>query len=185
MSSKPSRRTRAPEDDAESRDGFNTYPEEFPIAVSHSIFPGSEWVYNRLDYPLGISLRPFIPQDELRVPGYSNISKSIRDISRCGECGAYLNRHCEYNTTRWFCSLCGRRNSHQKYQRYKHIDAKFLPELNEAMIDFEAPFSDTISESCLPIHERPLIHLFLIDEEMEMDTLESVIQNHQMCTCGI
>lgn len=35
-------------------------------------------------------------------------------------------------------------------------------------------YSDAIPQSSLPIEERPLIHLFLISEDMEMDTLEAV-----------
>lgn len=35
-------------------------------------------------------------------------------------------------------------------------------------------YSESIPVNRLPIEERPMIHLFLINEEMEMDTLESV-----------
>jgi hypothetical protein len=40
MSSRRSKRT-APRDDAESTEGFSNYPEEFPVALSHTLFPSS------------------------------------------------------------------------------------------------------------------------------------------------
>lgn len=40
MSSRRSKRT-APRDDAESTEGFSHYPEEFPVALSHTLFPSS------------------------------------------------------------------------------------------------------------------------------------------------
>lgn len=59
--------------------------------------------------PISFELSP-----RFRTNAYNNVTKSIKDISRCSECGAYLNPHCEFNSTRWFCSLCGRRNGHHR-----------------------------------------------------------------------
>lgn len=58
--------------------------------------------------------------------------------------------------------------------RYRHIDPKLVPELKNALVDLDLPVKEntnTYRVSCL---KRPLIHLLLIQETMQIDTLEAV-----------
>ncbi len=111
--------------------GHNVFPDESPVYLSHTIFPNSSntcfleinlhflnmiWfcfiiddLAQSLDLPLGFVTRPFI---ENRQPASNtNISMHAKDIGRCCQCHAYINPYCDTNATRWYCSLCGRRNN--------------------------------------------------------------------------
>ena len=64
------------------------------------------------------------------------------NLSRCSSCFAYMNPYCEVSNFRWFCSLCLSRNSFSKEMtRYRSMDPKGLPEMNQLMVDFMLPVS--------------------------------------------
>jgi hypothetical protein len=110
--------------------GHNSFPNESPVYLTHTIFPNSSKTFlggkcvaysniecvdelaQALDLPIGFIARPFIEAHQSKLQ--SNISMHAKDISRCGDCHAYINPYCDTNSTRWFCSLCGRRNNFDK-----------------------------------------------------------------------
>ncbi len=50
-----------------------------------------------------------------------------------------------------------------------------LPELNDILVDYDIPLNEKIpSIYALPASQRPLVHIFLIYEYMEMDTIQAV-----------
>lgn len=62
-----------------------------------------------LDLPIGFIARPFIESRQQKLQ--TTISMHAKDVNRCEECHAYINPYCDANATRWYCSLCGRRNN--------------------------------------------------------------------------
>ena len=62
-----------------------------------------------------------------------------------------------------------------------------MPELRELLIDYNAPVkedNDSI-QYAIPIEQRPLIHIFLIQEDMHVDTLQTVIDAINTATATI
>jgi hypothetical protein len=103
------------------------------------------------------------------------LSKYVSEIARCSECGAYVNPFCDINSLRWFCAICTRRNNYSKaHIRYRHIDPKLVPELKNALVDLDLPLYDNTNVYQVPALKRPLIHLLLVQETMQIDTLEAV-----------
>jgi hypothetical protein len=103
------------------------------------------------------------------------LSKYVSEIARCTECGAYVNPFCDINSLRWFCAICTRRNNYSKaHIRYRHIDPKLVPELKNALVDLDLPLYDNTNVYQVSALKRPLIHLLLVQETMQIDTLEAV-----------
>jgi hypothetical protein len=98
-------------------------------------------LFNSLGLPVGCLVRPFINNNtnNLKKNEY-DVSKDISEIARCNECGSYINGYCDINTLRWFCSICNRKNSYNRsYVRYRHVDAKIVPELKYSLVDLNVP----------------------------------------------
>lgn len=91
--------------------------------------------------------------------------------------------------------MCGYRNPFARTQsRYRHIDLKLIPELQDVLADYRLPLpaiatppelrnstskksSDRGQMLAVPACDRPFVHIFLIQESMRIDTLEAVIDS--------
>eukprot|EP01039_Chlorochromonas_danica_P004526 gene4526-4964_t len=110
---------------------------------------------------------------------YSDPSTSFhrgKDVARCQNCGGYINAFCDTNTSRWLCSICGKRNTIHKQQiRYRQGDYKMLPEMKDNFTEYKLAFDAEDKIFAKSARERPLIHLFLINEEMHIESLQATI----------
>eukprot|EP00602_Paraphysomonas_sp_CaronLab_P007624 CAMPEP_0185022862 /NCGR_PEP_ID=MMETSP1103-20130426/5561_1 /TAXON_ID=36769 /ORGANISM="Paraphysomonas bandaiensis, Strain Caron Lab Isolate" /LENGTH=924 /DNA_ID=CAMNT_0027555133 /DNA_START=35 /DNA_END=2806 /DNA_ORIENTATION=- len=172
------------DDEGHTRESF-CYPEMFPMSFSHSEFPESEASQALVGMPFGFLVTPFIPSsDRSQIQRNGKMSTSATRIARCSNCAAYINPFCDSTSIRWICSLCGTRNSFSRSMlRYRKVDLRMLPEMQNLMIDYPLPISDdgTYNQrsggslSC-PAHNRPFVHVFLVQESMTLDCLQATIE---------
>lgn len=164
----------------------------FPISLSHTLFPDSISTFEKIGMPFGCSITPFIVNEYVNPSLQSNEHHALR-IARCGHCLAYINQFCSYTNFRWFCSLCGCRNNFTKsMSRYRRDDVKVLPELQNLMLDFPCNFRKLDHASLLENSQirperivgevkdpsvRPLVHVFIIQESMSIDALETTVES--------
>jgi len=174
----------------------STFPDVFPISLSHSEFPYS---YNmasvdELGTPLGCIITPYIQRSDrnhLIMKTHPTIPLSS-DIARCFNCQSYINPFCDVSTMRWYCSLCRfknvfpRKSTKSKLsQRYIKVGTGILPETQDILVDYPMPYRAEIDglipkkyvgATSIPADERPLIHIFLIQETMALDAMEAVVE---------
>lgn len=119
------------------------FPNVFPIALSHSQFPSKLASYDHLGMPIGCIISPFIATEsgqELSEE-FRRLIESGTRIARCTLCSAYINPHCECSQLRWFCSVCGSRNSFTRSMvRYRQVELRLLPEISDLVVDYPMPF---------------------------------------------
>ena len=162
----------------------STYPSVFPIAVTHTEFPSSAKVMGQSSLPYGCIITPFIGRDDYH-PASLRLVDSVSQVARCSHCSAYINPFCDVNSLRWFCSLCGLRNTFTRSMtRYRQVDIKTLEETQSILTDYPMPFRsiDGVPLDCegkmgVPAATRPLVHVFLIQESMSPDALQAVIES--------
>jgi hypothetical protein len=56
-------------------------------------------------------------------------------VARCESCFAYINHHAKFVRDGWWCPLC--HNTNALPSRYTTRTRKFLPELQEGLIEFD------------------------------------------------
>ena len=186
-------------DENHTRDNIY-YPSLFPITLTHSEFPSDHIVHDHVSMTYGLLVTPFIAlEDGSSLCQYNpNLQSLYRTtgIARCDDCGGYINPFCDVTTMRWLCSLCETRNIFTRnMKRYRSIDMKLLPEMQQLMIDYPLPLHTTEVDQVLiskkkkikgnnikknklyycSANERPLVHVFLIQESMSLDCIQAVI----------
>ena len=180
----------------DSRRVSSTFPDVFPISLSHSEFPYSHSMshVDELGTPLGCIITPYIQRND-RVHLIKKIHQTIpisSELARCFNCQSYINPFCDVSTMRWYCSLCKYKNifprRNQKSatsQRYIKVGTGILPETQDILVDYPMPYradidgmipKKYIGTTSIPATERPLIHIFLIQENMALDAMEAVIE---------
>ena len=148
----------------------NAYPEQFPISFTHKEFPTTAAVMKDVGVPFGCVVTPFMPLEDR-----SHVLKKMRKytdnsskIARCEGCAGYMNPYCDVTPQRWFCSLCGHRNSiARSHSRYRGTDPRLLPEVQHMLIDYKV--AEHSAES------RPFVHVLLVQESMPLDSLTAVV----------
>jgi len=180
----------------DSRRLSSTFPEVFPITLSHSEFPYS---YNmasvdELGSPLGCIITPYIKRSDrthLVMKTHPTIPISA-DVARCLNCQSYINPFCDISTIRWYCSLCSSKNvfprksqKSSQSQRYQRAGTGILPETQDILVDYPMPYREEIDgyipkrylgKTSIPSIDRPLVHIFVVQENMALDTMEAVIE---------
>ncbi len=171
----------------------NAYPYVFPVSSTHKEFPSNKNAIEQSGAPLGCFVKPFLP-----LVDRSNITMHLplmvdsnKELARCKNCHAYLNQFCDVTNLKWICAICGERNLFTKSQtRYRYVDGTALPELNSLVNDFPRVFtgdedgyipSKLISSNKIPTKIRPLVHVFLIQENMPVDVIQSVVEALTHC----
>lgn len=167
------------------------------MSFTHSELPTDSTVHGELGAPLGVLVTPFIGRSDgshLRMD-LTRTTGIASNLSRCSSCFAYMNPYCEVSNFRWFCSLCLSRNSFSKEMtRYRSMDPKGLPEMNQLMVDFMLPVSSARDE--IPVDQNgvsssgsagrdlklsprahPMVHVFLVQESMPADCMQSVTES--------
>lgn len=171
----------------EEDDSLSCYfPEAFPISLTHGEFPSSFEKLERSGLPFGMMISPFVARNDQGLTDDGVPVTVGTKVARCGQCSAYLNPFCDTNPMRWFCSVCSYRNSFNRTQsRYhgKNINSHNFEECTEIMSDFPMPFRevDKAPPSCrgkfaMGASRRPLVHVFLIQESMQLDCLKAVVE---------
>lgn len=167
----------------------NDYPFIFPMTLTHSEFPSSLITYEQLGMPLGCCISPFIS-----IQDRSQASENIQEIpgthiARCSNCSAYINSFCEASSLRWICSLCGTRNNFTRAMiRYRQVDLRLLTEMKNIVADYPLPsrevdVNQVLNENNkqsiykLQSEEKPVIHIFLVQESMSIDSMEATIES--------
>lgn len=180
----------------DSRRMSSSFPDVFPISLSHSEFPYS---YNmasvdELGSPLGCIITPYIKRSDrthLVMKTHPTIPIST-DIARCFNCQSYINPFCDVTTIRWYCSLCSSKNifprksqKSSQSQRYQRAGTGILPETQDILVDYPMPYREEIDgyipkkhlgKTSIPSIDRPLVHIFLVQENMALDTMEAVVE---------
>lgn len=106
-----------------------------------------------------------------------------KDIARCSECYAYINRYCQLERAGWSCALCGQYNEHltpqeAKYGRQSAMHR--LPELRADLVEMECDpheglnDSDSDEEEEVAKSEQPAmpVYVALVDVCCGEETLE-------------
>ena len=175
-------------EDEESASHSKNYPSIFPVSVTHLEFPSNYKLFEQSGLPYGAIITPFIGRDDLPLPHTVTLAGNASHISRCERCMAYINPFVNINAsaTRWICSLCYAQNdlpraSNSRYRQ--QLPIKSLEEQQCLLSDFPVPFRaiDGVLESCegksdVPANQRPLVHVFLVQESMPVDALQAVLE---------
>ena len=163
----------------------NFYPTVFPISVTHTVFPSNATLASDIGLPLGCFVNAFIPfssRSQLKQES-SRCTDDASLIARCDNCNGYINPFCVITQLQWLCSLCGCRNVINKsMKRYRHVDVRKLIETKNPVLDLPLPYRDTdgvrsryIDSKSIPVIQRPMVHIFLIQESISYDCLQTVI----------
>jgi hypothetical protein len=165
----------------------NFFPEAFPISLTHGEFPSSFEKIERSGLPFGAVITPFIARNDEGLSDEVLAITSGSKVARCGQCAAYMNPFCDATPLRWFCALCNFRNHFSKSQsRYVHKNntPASYEECENIMSDYPMPFRgiDGAPASCrgkfaIPASQRPLVHVFLVQESMQLDCLKAVVES--------
>ena len=182
------------ENDGERR---NSFPSTFPVSMTHTEFPSSFQLLERSGLPYGSIITPFIRREDLPLSQNIVMADSASQISRCETCAAYTNPFSNVSSSRWYCALCGHKNEHiwnlnsRNPKQDRKINSEGLEnreEHNCLLSDFPTPFrAEDVAQGialdpklegrfAVPISERPLVHLFVIQESMPIDALQAVIE---------
>lgn len=148
------------------------YPELFPISFTHKEFPSSARVMADTGTPFGCLVTPFMPSSDRHhiVAKVRKNAENASKIARCDICTGYLNPYCDVTAQRWFCSLCGARNTLSRTaMRYRSTDPRLLPEVQHMMIDYQT--ADKVPET------KPFVHVLLVQESMPLDSLNAVVDS--------
>ena len=173
-------------DEVESTNRSNTYPAVFPGTVSHSEFPADAAIADAIGMPLGCFVNPFVPcadRSQITLEASKYVDDATK-LARCDTCAAYINPHCDATQVQWYCSICGNRNSiTRSMTRYRHSDVRTLPETREPMVEFPMPFREIdgadpslVGQRSVTALEHPLVHVFVIQESMDIDALQAVVE---------
>jgi hypothetical protein len=173
------------------RDESQYYPDIFPVSLTHSEFPSTAIAMAEMGVPFGAVVRPFIKwkdRRELKNKAIKYLDPAWK-IARCSVCYGYINPYCDITSARWFCSLCGARNSLPKsMSRYRHPELKLLPEMQNLMLDYPLTMTSDVHYGAFdsipvndmlqtPARRAPLVHVFLIQESMtESDEMQAVVE---------
>jgi len=168
------------------------YPSCFPVSVTHTEFPATFELFEQSGLPYGAIITPFIGREDLPLSTNMTLADNAGEIARCERCTAYMNPFVNINSnaTRWNCSLCYTKNElprsvHSRYRQHINSNGtvKALEEQQCLLSDFPMPFReiDGVPTSCngktsVPVNQRPLIHVFLVQESMPSDALQSVAE---------
>lgn len=71
-------------------------------------------------------------------------------VARCESCFAYINCHAKFVRDGWWCPLC--HNTNVLPSRYAGRTRKFLPELQEGLLEFDVSGTGSRSPPCERIH---------------------------------
>lgn len=171
----------------------NAFPYVFPMSSTHKEFPASKSTIEQSGAPLGCFVKPFLPLfDRSNITAHLPLMvDSNKELARCKNCHAYLNQFCDVTNIKWICALCGERNLFTKNQtRYKYVDGTALPELNSVINDFPRLFtanddgyipSKLLNSNKISTKIRPLVHIFLIQENMPVDVIQSAVEALTHC----
>ena len=174
-------------------DGYGAH--FFPFVFTHKEFPADSNSSRDIGSPLGLMACPLVGRgDGLHLrPELTRNTDRASKMARCSHCTAYINPYCDITNVRWFCSLCGSRNTFTKHMpRYRAGDTRSLPEMQHTIVDFSMPLNGeyqsiqpSVSGSLkhdtdvykVTARTSPLVHVFLIQESMSHDCLRAVIQS--------
>ena len=116
----------------------------FPVSFTHQEFPVDGKTSGELGAPLGMIAKPFLGRPDgmnLRSELTRNTER-VSQMARCSHCSAYINPYCDITNVRWFCGLCGTRNTFTKnMSRYRAGDPRNLPEMQQLVVDFAMPLN--------------------------------------------
>ncbi len=177
------------------------YPSVFPVSVTHTEFPATYELFEQSGLPYGAIITPFIGREDLPLSTNMTLANDATEIARCEKCTAYMNPFVSINNsaTRWNCSLCHTRNdlprsNHSRYRQHitKNGTVNSLEEQQCLLTDFPMPFReiDGVPTACngqtsIPAEQRPLVHVFLVQESMAPDALQAVAEaiEHTIANC--
>ena len=135
---------------------------------------------DEMGMPFGVAIQPFIVDKSFEnnrraVERLNNPKVEAQHIARCSNCGAYINPLCDITAIRWFCCICMGRNPFlQRMQtRYRHINSNMLQETQDLLADYRSHVLP--GHTSLPSSKRPLVHIFLVQESMKLDRLQTTV----------
>lgn len=160
-----------------------SYPHVLPLSPTHCEFPSSHAVMDRSAMAYGFLLTPFISRKDAVVKS-CRLVESASQVARCTSCQGYLNPFCDTSSSQWVCCLCGTRNIiPRSSSRYRGADYRNLEETQCSLVDYPVPFRSS-SDGCPHVldgkmsancsAERPLVHIFLIQDSAPVEVLQAV-----------
>ena len=189
----PGKTSMASKDHEGDSDGYGAH--FYPFVFTHKEFPADSNSSSDIGSPLGLMACPLVGRgDGLHLrPELTRNTEQASKMARCSHCTAYINPYCDITNVRWFCSLCGSRNTFTKHMpRYRAGDTRSLPEMQHTIVDFSMPLNGeyqsiqpSVSGSLkhdtdvykVTARTSPLVHVFLIQESMSHDCLRAVIES--------
>jgi len=160
------------------------FPHVFPISVTHGEWPSSFQTMERSAMFYGCVLTPFISRLDVFARS-CKMAESAAQIARCEACQGYINPFCEVSSMHWLCSLCGGRNYFPRAaSRYRGGELKSLEEIQCILVDYPLEFrgidgcpSEIAGKMEVSCKDRPLVHVFLIQESMSYESLQAVTES--------
>ena len=161
-----------------------SFPHVFPISVTHGEWPSSFQTMERSAMFYGCVLTPFISRLDVFARS-CKMAESAAQIARCEACQGYINPFCEVSSMHWICSLCGGRNYFPRAaSRYRGGELKSLEETQCILVDYPLEFrgidgcpSEIAGKMEVSCKDRPLVHVFLIQESMSYESLQAVTES--------
>jgi protein transport protein SEC24 len=142
--------------------------------------PSTEAIRNSTKLPLGLTVRPFAPQDLNEDPVPEVNLCDIGGPLRCRRCRTYLNPHMQFtHEQKFICNMCNVANPvPYEYQapidvNGRRVDYLSRSELHRGVVDYIVPQGYWPDENQPP---NPLHHLFLLDVTAPHDVLRATTE---------